>query len=62
MNLTEKAKNGELDPVIGRGKETDRIVEILSILLDFFQKTAKFGSDLVLSLDFSPFSGYNSQD
>ncbi len=30
MDLTIAAKNGELDPVIGRSKEIDRIVQILS--------------------------------
>ena len=30
IDLTQKARDGKLDPVIGRGKETDRIVEILS--------------------------------
>ncbi|MEI6100845.1 MAG: Clp protease N-terminal domain-containing protein, partial [Eubacteriales bacterium] len=30
MDLTLAAKNGELDPVIGRSKEIDRIVQILS--------------------------------
>ncbi|MBQ3274624.1 MAG: ATP-dependent Clp protease ATP-binding subunit [Christensenellaceae bacterium] len=29
-DLTEKAKNGELDPVIGRQKEIERIIQILS--------------------------------
>ncbi len=29
-NLTEKAKNGELDPVIGRKKEVQRVIQILS--------------------------------
>ena len=29
-DLTEAAKNGELDPVIGREKETERMVQILS--------------------------------
>jgi len=29
-NLTEKAKNGELDPVIGRDLEIERLVQILS--------------------------------
>lgn len=30
INLTNKAKEGKLDPVIGREKETKRIIEILS--------------------------------
>ncbi|MCE5201920.1 MAG: ATP-dependent Clp protease ATP-binding subunit [Synergistaceae bacterium] len=30
INLTEMAKNGELDPVIGRDKEIQRVVQILS--------------------------------
>ena len=30
VDLTQKAKNGELDPVIGRQKEIERIVQILS--------------------------------
>ncbi len=30
MDLTFAAKNGELDPVVGRSKEIDRIVQILS--------------------------------
>ena len=29
-DLTEAAQNGELDPVIGRGEETERIIQILS--------------------------------
>ena len=29
INLTEKAKNGELDPVIGREEEVSRLLEIL---------------------------------
>ncbi len=29
-DLTQKAKNGGLDPVIGRKKETERVIEILS--------------------------------
>ncbi|MFI3286308.1 MAG: ATP-dependent Clp protease ATP-binding subunit [Rikenellaceae bacterium] len=29
-NLTEAATNGEIDPVIGRSKEIDRVIEILS--------------------------------
>ncbi len=29
-NLTSRAKNGELDRIIGRDKETDRVVQILS--------------------------------
>ena len=29
-DLTELAKNGKLDPVIGREKETQRVIEILS--------------------------------
>jgi ATP-dependent Clp protease ATP-binding subunit ClpC len=30
IDLTKMAKNGELDPVIGRGKEIQRVVQILS--------------------------------
>lgn len=30
MDLTEKARNGELDPVIGRDKEIKRVLEILT--------------------------------
>lgn len=30
VDLTESAKNGELDPVIGRDKEVERIIQILS--------------------------------
>lgn len=30
VNLTEKAKNGELDPLIGRDKELKRLIQILS--------------------------------
>ncbi len=30
VDLTEKAKRGKLDPVIGRGEEVERIVQILS--------------------------------
>ena len=30
VDLTQKAKDGKLDPVIGRKKETERIIEILS--------------------------------
>ena len=30
IDLTQKAKDGKLDPVIGRNKETERIIEILS--------------------------------
>ena len=30
IDLTQLAKNGELDPVIGRSKEIDRIIQILS--------------------------------
>ena len=30
IDLTQKAKEGKLDPVIGRNKETERIIEILS--------------------------------
>ena len=30
VDLTQKAKDGKLDPVIGREKETERIIEILS--------------------------------
>jgi ATP-dependent Clp protease ATP-binding subunit ClpC len=29
-NLTQKAKDGELDPVIGRDRETERVMQILS--------------------------------
>ena len=29
-DLTEAAKNGEIDPVIGRGKEIERVIQILS--------------------------------
>ena len=28
-NLTQKARDGKLDPVIGRGKEIERIIQIL---------------------------------
>lgn len=28
-NLTEKARAGKLDPVIGRGKETERVIQVL---------------------------------
>ena len=30
IDLTAKAKSGKLDPVIGRKKETERVIEILS--------------------------------
>ena len=30
IDLTKKAKSGKLDPVIGRTKETERVIEILS--------------------------------
>ena len=30
INLNKKAKNGELDPVIGRERETERVMQILS--------------------------------
>ena len=30
VNLNEKAKNNELDPVIGREKELNRLIEVLS--------------------------------
>ncbi|MDR0847160.1 MAG: AAA family ATPase [Lactobacillales bacterium] len=30
VNLTEKARKGELDPVIGRSKEVERVIEILN--------------------------------
>ena len=30
INLTEQAKNGSLDPIIGREEETDRVIRILS--------------------------------
>ena len=30
IDLTQRAKNGELDPVIGRARETERVMQILS--------------------------------
>ncbi len=29
VDLTQKAKDGKLDPVIGRGKETERVIQVL---------------------------------
>ena len=28
-DLTQKARDGKLDPVIGRGKETERVIQVL---------------------------------
>lgn len=30
INLTERAKNGQIDPVIGRSREIDRVIQILN--------------------------------
>ena len=48
INLTDRAREGKLDAVIGRETETERVIQILNTIPDFTQHVDQFfsGNDL----------------